>query len=73
MKRAILYHEASKSNKLHAIKKCYRWKEDSVEIYHRTIVQKQIQSLLDNIFQKGVNLAEESLNSIFDIAANISS
>jgi hypothetical protein len=34
LNRAILNHEASKPKELHNIKKCYRWKESSVEIFN---------------------------------------
>jgi hypothetical protein len=46
-------HEASKPKELKNIKKCYRWKEDSVKIYQKTIRQQQIQALLDNVLEKG--------------------
>jgi hypothetical protein len=34
---ALLNHEASKPKELNTIKKCYRWKESSVEIYQKNI------------------------------------
>ena len=68
--------EASKPKKLNNIKKCYRWKESSVETYQKTIRQQQIQSLfLDKTFHcdsEGVNWAGESLNSLFDLSASLS-
>ena len=64
---------------LNNINKCYRWKENSVEIYQKTIKQQRIQILLDNFLYKmfhcnseGVNLAVENLNSIFDLSASLS-
>jgi hypothetical protein len=79
LNRAILNHEVSKPNELNNIKKCYRWKESSVETYQKTIRQQQIQSLLDNFLDKtfhcnieSVNLAVDNLNSIFDLSASLS-
>jgi hypothetical protein len=71
MNRVMLNHEASKPEELYNIKTCCRWKEDSVEIYQKTIRQQQIQYLLDNFLDKkihcnreGINLSVENLNSI---------
>ena len=67
LNRAMLNHEASKPKELSKIKKCYRWKECSVEIYQKTIRQQQIQfkfNFLDKTFHcnsEGVHLAVENV------------
>jgi hypothetical protein len=45
LNRAILNHEASKPKELNNIKKCYRWKECSVEMYQKSIKQHQQNSI----------------------------
>ena len=80
LNRAIPNHEESKPNKLHAINKCYRWKDDCVESYQRTIGKKNkkfnpsLDNSLDKMFpfnSEGVHLAVESLGH-YIISANIS-
>ena len=80
LNRAKLNREASKPKELNNMKKCYKWKESSVEIYQKTIRQQQIQTLLVNFLDKmfhcnseGANLAVENLKGIFDISTSISS
>jgi hypothetical protein len=75
----MLNHVALKPKEWNNMKKCYRWKECSGEIHHKTIGQQQIKSLLDNFLDKmfhcnseGVNLAVKNLNSIFDLSVFLS-
>jgi hypothetical protein len=79
LNRAILNHKASRPKKLNRFKKCYSWKECSVETNQKTMRQQQFQSLQDNFLGKtfhcnseGVNLVVENLNSIFDLSASLS-
>ena len=66
-------------NKLHPIKKRYKWKENSIETYQNAIKQQKIQQSLDCFLEKQfqhnsvcVNEAVKNLNHIFDLTASLS-
>ena len=78
LNRSTRIHNEQTPNKLHTIRKRYKWNEQSAEAFQNAIKQKQVQSQLDQfletIFQENnesVNKAVESLNKIFESTASL--
>ena len=78
LNRSTQNHKEQTPNKLHTIRKRYKWKGHSIEEYQNAIRQIKVQSRLDQFlkrtFQKNkesVDSAVETINNIFDLTASL--